>query len=207
MRRRTHITSFTVTCATPGCARAQSVPLVHPGWRIKPSLRIKASTEGFFFVCLFLFFSLKMLMDIIVKMAWNCRRICEEVLRSKTTTTTLSAQSYPEKGSFENEMWSLHKPSPRLWKKSSRTALWLSSNYFHSFCLCFKKFGCWMCCRGQSHLANIQFWTGWNSSAQTKCWRLHKNKLQIGELSLTLSAIQCIANAWDIQNLLTPLVK
>lgn len=99
MRRRTRITSFTVTCATPGCARAQSVPLVHPGWRIKPSLRIKASTEGFF-VCLFVsFFSLKILMDIIVKMAWNCRQICEEVLRSKTTTT-LSAQSYPEKRKF-----------------------------------------------------------------------------------------------------------
>lgn len=118
MRRRTHITSFTVTCATPGCARAQSVP----GWRIKPSLRIKASTEGYLFVCLFLFFPLKILLDIIVKMAWNCRRICEEVLRSKTTTT-LSAQSYPEKGSFENEMWSLHKPSPRLWKKKFTDSL------------------------------------------------------------------------------------
>lgn len=180
MRRRTRITSFTVRCATPGCASAQSVPLVHPGWRIKPSLRIKASTEGFFLFVSF-FFSLKILMDIIVKMAWNCRWICEEVLRSKTT---LSAQSYPEKRSFENEMWSLHKSSTQLWKKfhgqpCSSIPITFIKYLPEFFCLCFKRFGRCMCCRGQSHLANIQFWTGWNC-ARTKCWILLKKKLQIG---------------------------
>lgn len=113
------------------------------------------------------------------------------MLRSKTTT--LSAQSYPEKGSFENEMWSLHKPSTQSWKKKvhgqpcNSIPITFIKYLPEFFCLRVSKSLAVGCVAGDKVILQTSNSELDGTVHERNVGYMHKNKLQIGELSPILS--------------------